>query len=291
MESTFSPVFVIGTGRCGSTMLHDALCLHPQLDYLTQWVNRYPSKPQLNRYVMVLRQYQCFDYLVEKCSFPAEPYRFFEHGYKGFSEPYRDLFADDLRTKAAEKFRQALINSATGRPLLVKYTGWPRVGLMQAIFPAARFIHIVRDGRAVVSSVLEAPFFDGWSGPSRWTRGELSQRQMKAWKDSGESFVMLAAIGWENRLQAFESALSSLDQHQLLQFKYEDYCDNPVAAMQKIMTFLELPDDSNHTFMDRVAQQPRINTQHKWRDNFTELQQAQLSEYLQPLLARYGYQT
>jgi len=44
----------------------------------------------------------------------------------------------------------------------------PRIGFLQAIFPDAKFIHIVRDGCAVANSRMNAPFWKGWQGLNTW---------------------------------------------------------------------------------------------------------------------------
>ena len=36
------PIFVIGTGRCGSTIVFEALVLHEQLGWLSQYNDRFP---------------------------------------------------------------------------------------------------------------------------------------------------------------------------------------------------------------------------------------------------------
>lgn len=49
--------------------------------------------------------------------------------------------------------------------LLFKITGWPRVGFLHEIFEDAKFIHLIRDGRAVAYSLLQQPWWEGWRGP------------------------------------------------------------------------------------------------------------------------------
>ena len=42
-----SPVFLVGAPRSGTSLLYKALCLHPDVAYISNWVNRFPSMPQL----------------------------------------------------------------------------------------------------------------------------------------------------------------------------------------------------------------------------------------------------
>jgi hypothetical protein len=285
-----SPVFIIGTGRCGSTMLHDTLAYHPELSWLTQIVNKYPHKPKWNVMALKAMDIKPLFPILRKKLRADEPYFFFERYFKGFSRPHRDLLATDIRHNAAKKFKESL-NEATrdGADLIVKYTGWPRIGLLKAMYPDAKFIHIVRDGRAVVNSVLEAGYFDGWAGPASWARGELTQEQEQLWRDSGESFVVLAAMGWVNRMNAFKKASEGLTEEEYLEIKYEDICKQPEQNMQNILHFMGLKEHQNTEFFERFKQLKFRDSNTKWKENFTEEQQGKLCTYLAPYLQEWGY--
>ena len=49
--------------------------------------------------------------------------------------------------------------------LLLKISGWPKIGILFEIFEGAKFVHVARDGRAVVNSPLDTYFWNGWIGP------------------------------------------------------------------------------------------------------------------------------
>src|SRR5213078_3203453 len=90
--------------------------------------------------------------------------------------------------------------------LLVKITGWPRVGYLRAIFPDARFIHLIRDGRAVANSLIHTDFWRGWAGPSKWQWGEMGAEHHEEWERHGRSFVALAGIQWKIMMGAIRQA-------------------------------------------------------------------------------------
>ena len=48
-----------------------------------------------------------------------------------------------------------------------KLTGPARISYVSSIFPEARFVHVVRDGRAVVQSLMKVEF---WGARDRMTR-------------------------------------------------------------------------------------------------------------------------
>ncbi len=88
--------------------------------------------------------------------------------------------------------------------LLVKITGWPRLGYLHEIFPDAKFIHVVRDGRAVVNSLINVDWWDGWKGPQNWRWGDLDLSQTDEWEKYGKSFVVLAGIQLKIIMNALE---------------------------------------------------------------------------------------
>ena len=52
--SPASPLFIIGTGRCGSTVFHELFAHHPQLSWFTRMVNLFPDRPHLNNLLLGL---------------------------------------------------------------------------------------------------------------------------------------------------------------------------------------------------------------------------------------------
>ena len=89
---------------------------------------------------------------------------------------------------------------------LHKFTGWPRAGFIRGVFPSARFIHVVRDGRAVANSWLQMPWWLGFEGPDHWQWGPLPADLAAEWDESGQSFVVLAGLLWKMLIDAFDSA-------------------------------------------------------------------------------------
>ena len=52
--------------------------------------------------------------------------------------------------------------------LLLKITRWPMIGFLLEIFEEAKFVHMMRDGRAVTNSMLNVGFGRGRGGPKNW---------------------------------------------------------------------------------------------------------------------------
>jgi hypothetical protein len=46
------PIFIVGTGRCGSTAFHRTLAVHPQLIWLSGFAEEFPFRPKWNRWAV-----------------------------------------------------------------------------------------------------------------------------------------------------------------------------------------------------------------------------------------------
>jgi hypothetical protein len=283
------PIFIIGTGRCGSTAFHDLLTLHPDVTWLSDWNNRFPDRPELNRTVLRCHSIPGARRLLRHHWHPVEAYRFWDYYYPGFSMPFRDLTAEDAMPAATARLQAAAAACVSPRRphLLSKITGWPRLGFLNAVYPNARFISVIRDGRATAGSLLRVKFWAGWRGPEGWGWGPLSPAQNERWKSYGQSFVALAALQWEILMQAYERAKQLIPPSRLLEIRYEQLCADPLGVTRHAAQFAELEPSAG--FERSVRGFRMANQNHKWREGLTSTQQAQLSECISECLQRWGY--
>jgi omega-hydroxy-beta-dihydromenaquinone-9 sulfotransferase len=220
---------------------------------------------------------------------PAESYPFWEHHCKGFSAPYRDLEAADVTERTKKHIPRAMAKILTEKRyrLLLKITGWPRIGFLSEIFEDAKFIHVMRDGRAVANSMINVYFWQGWKGPQNWGWGELSPAQEGEWSKHGQSFVVLAAIQWKILMDAMEKAKEAISNDNFLEVRYEDLCSDPIGQVRKVTQFCELEWPAG--FERQLGKYQLKNTNDKFRYDLTPKQQADLEEVLGDYLKRYGY--
>ena len=284
-----NPLFIIGTGRCGSTVFHQILSYHPNVAWLSPLCARYPGKPELNRLAMRLIDIPFGARYARRVIYPGEWYSFWDYHCSGFSEPCRDLRKEDVSCKTKETVRKVMSKMLTPKRnrLLVKVTGWPRIGFLKEIFPDARFIHVYRDGRAVANSFLNVSWWSGWRGPANWRWGELTPEQKERWEKYGRSFVVLAGIEWEILMAAQERAKQGIPSGDLLDIRYEDLCQDPVKTFQVATEFDGL--EWSPWFKATVNQFSLRNTNHKWREHLSDAQQKMLNECLGDTLKKYGY--
>ena len=284
------PIIILGSGRCGSTVFHRLLAKHPRVMWLSGLCDRFPTRPVWNRRAVIAVSNPLLGRFLGSKIQPGECYRFWDKHAYGFSEPCRDLVRTDVTARVRKQVRAVFEPMLTPKRnrLLIKVTGWPRIGFLNEIFEDAKFIHIVRDGRAVASSLLHVDFWRGWMGPQSWRAGLLSPEDQATWESYDRSFVALAGLEWRIQMRAIETARrASLDPKLLLQVKYEELCSQPLETCRRVLEFAELPGSAD---FERQVRGAKIrSTSHRWRDDLTPGQQAVLDDLLHEDLVRYGY--
>jgi len=290
MEIT-KPIFIVGTGRCGSTAFHQLLGLHPRVMWLSGFAEEFPRRPSWNRWAVTAMGNPVLRGMFGAMIKPGENYGFwYTHAY-GFAEPGRDLLRSDVTPRVRKQVRAVLEQMLSpGRSrMLIKLTGWSRIGFLNEIFADAKFIHIVRDGRAVASSLLHVTGWQwrGWYGPSSWRYGPLSTGDQAAWEATGRSFVALAGIQWRIHTRAIEAARQALDPTRFLEVRYEQFCEAPLETCRRVVDFTEL--EHSPAFERQARAAPIEDRISRWRDDLSPEQQALLTGLLREDLLRYGY--
>ena len=289
MTPITKPIIIVGTGRCGSTVFHRLLAKHAEVMWLSGFCDRYPTRPEINRRAVTAMGNPLLYRLIGWKIRPGECYRFWDRHAYGFAEPCRDLLRTDVTTRVKQQVRAAMgamLTPARHR-LLIKITGWPRLGYLNEIFEDAKFIHLVRDGRAVAGSLLHVDFWRGWRGPQGWRAGLLSPEDQALWEAYDRSFVALAGLEWRIQMRAMEAARHAVDPARFLEIKYESFCEQPMEAIRRTLEFAELPGSPEIEAL--VAATPIRNTSNRWRDGLTVEQQHILDGILRDDLERYGY--
>ncbi|HYX82694.1 MAG TPA: sulfotransferase [Gemmatimonadales bacterium] len=101
------------------------------------------------------------------------------------------------------------------------------IPLLHRLFPQARFVHIVRDGRDVALSLQR------WAQTA--ARGPV---RTAVWK---EEPVAACALWWSGMVTSAERGSSVLSAGQYLTIRYEDLIAQPEATLIRVTAFLDLP--------------------------------------------------
>ena len=286
--------FVVGTGRCGSTLVQEILARHRSVGFLSNLEDRttLPLVPASLQSYLYRRLPPSSQQKGRLRFAPSEGYRVLERTVSPIlATPCRDLLATDATPWSTQRTQAFFQSRATraGCPLFLhKFTGWPRAGFLGAALPDSRFVHVVRDGRAVANSWLQMRWWLGYRGPERWQYGQLPEPYYQQWQDSGRSFVALAGIGWEMLTDAFEEARSAAKPGTWLDVRYEDIVAEPALQFRAIADFLELEWDGDFAAQlarYRINLEPTVSYRQDLSPEHVEMLTSLLAEHL----ARWGY--
>ena len=277
------PVIMVGTGRCGSTMLHRLVALHDDVGWLSTFNETFPRQEWLSAFSRLyrlplplgVRHLRAFPK-------PFEAYRFWETYLPGFSRRERPQAADDVPAEAIEPVR-----GATGRVLayqskarlLAKVTGWSRIAYFDRIYPDARFIHLRREPRAVVSSWVQAGWLDVTSPPDSdsWQWGEVPLHYLDAWRELGGDATLTAALKTRLDLDDIRANMA-LFPDRCHELEYEELISDPLPSLRRLCDFAEL--EWTPSF-ERVVTGMRFhNPTEKWKRYLSEEQGARILEFM-----------
>lgn len=236
-------VFICGALRSGTTLLRIMVNHHPQLsnpgemDFLFEPPQVKGGAPDIERYLRDIS----FNRVVRKIGFKSKP----ELGYSGM---IRDM-VDQLRDPA----RRLSINI---------HRNFSRV---PAIFPDARYVHLVRDPRDVARSAIGM----GWAGNVF--------HGVDHWTQSEGDFEVLAARVPEDRI---------------LQMRNEELIADPVGELSRLCAFMGVAYDpamlSYPATTTYAAPDPALSFQ--WRRSLTAREVGLVEAKVGPMLVARGYE-
>ena len=275
-------------------MVEEVLARHPGADFLSNLEDRSRLGPWIRRWNKPI-----YDLLPQALTqkgrmrfAPSEGYRVLDREVSPIlSRPWRDLTGADvtpwLATRTGAFFEQRA-DLHGRRVFLHKFTGWPRAGFLAGVLPDAKFIHVVRDGRAVANSWLQMDWWEGFNGPDHWQWGPLPAAYESEWRESGHSFPVLAGVLWKLLIDAHDEAAAALPPDRWLEVRYEDVIASPGKAFGAMLEFAGLPADRA---FDRALSRMRFGSERAqaFRRDLGPETVAALSSSLAGHLERRGY--
>ena len=295
-----SGIFLLGAARSGTSLLYKALCLHPDVTYISNWVRRAPQVPWLGvlnrapRHWPDLQRQAWFGGESEGYVYgqrrglvqrvvpqPVEGEPVFT--YCGFSQfAWEPRASAQVRGKRLTRTFAALCASAGARTVVSKRIAHNRrVPELHQSLPDARFIALVRDGRAVAQSLAKV---DWWLDDVLWwDPARRSPRQMAA---GGDEPWELCARNWVEDTSSVERGLAAVPTDLVYRLRYEDFVKGPADALIQIAGFLGLPADSG--WLSSVSGLHTPNRNEAWRALPAEVT-SQIESVQKEALARYGY--
>ncbi len=221
-------LFVVGCPRSGTTLLQRMLDHHPQLavandsHFIPRVLERHgrhcvlealdkgdvPLSPDLVRETVEYHRFRRLELsagVVEKAAAGADTYR---------------QFVGALYTEYGRLRGKRYAGEKT--PDYVR-----RLPLLHALFPWAKTIHIIRDGRDVALSLLQ------------WANEQKGPGRFELWNHEP---IAVSALWWRWQVESGRAAGKSLGPSQYCEVLYEQLVAQAEQELPKLADFLQLPD-------------------------------------------------
>jgi Sulfotransferase family len=215
------PVFIIGCGRSGTTVMGEMLSKHPALAYLFEPRDIWSYEPRTD----------IWSDRAEQLGGRVQ------------------LGAEDARPETTAKIAKAFgaeLWLQRGTILVEKFPiNSFRIAYIHAMFPDARFIFMVRHGLDVARSIAKLAPRGLWFGHKDYKWRLLSDLARK----SGDARLvelctseeMRGLLEWRLSVLAARAALERLPRGRWIEIRYEDLVADPLAVCRQLEAFLGLP--------------------------------------------------
>lgn len=267
MSGGAQALFVLGCPRSGTSIVFKTLAAHPDVCTTTNLTRRFGARFPLVR-------------LAERLGARHRPV---EAGplWKAIWPPgTRERMADEVTGEQREALQRLVTGHREhfGRPLFVgKRPGLTlRLRWLAAALPEARFLHVVRDGRAVANSVLR----ECKAANRHW-----SYVGRELWPDLGAlDFASYSGALWSRIALTADRAAAELD-GRVHTLRYEDFVRRPREALRQVAAFAGLSWTDAH---DALLPELRDRND-KWRRELDETEQRLVLSHAEPGLRHFGY--
>ncbi len=171
------------------------------------------------------------------------------------------------------------------------------VPFLASTFPAAQFVHIIRDGRDAAVSHAEQPWLAAASAGSarRGRAGQLWGPYPRWWvePDRREEFTQVsdlvrAAWCWRRFTAAALDGLATLPPRQVLEVRYEALVADPGGAADTLADFLALAPAGRQVLRAALGE-ARTTSVGRWRGVLQPHEVAEIEAEIGSLLSRLGY--
>jgi hypothetical protein len=180
------------------------------------------------------------------------------------------------------RFQRAVYGFYTGLGSPTAEWGWkfPETYLIgpcvAAVFPKARYLHLIRDGRDVAFKYH----------PTDEPKNKLGKAILKMNNAMGLPHHLQAAISWEFQVNHFEAFSARLPKQQIFALTFNELCQQPLETASRLCKFLNLPmTEACRRYLNEDIDQAKIS---QYRQSDPQ-QVREIEERVGPILLKYGF--
>ena len=243
------PIFILGTGRCGSTLLVDILATNPDIQI--------DQNEQYDWFLLAL--------------------------YDGLGKHHQPMYTDLINYKLTAKksiarwtpyYRTKLrimIDRKINQNNKVFFLKSPAVTFilpeLKKLYPKAKYIHLYRNGFAVSRSWFKKNYF-----------------KVKEYQDNytEEEFILECAKYYNDSILSIDDFFKTIQIEKQFSLSYEDLTKNPEVEISKILDFSEVEDKCDFDLSTIKSANYKI-------DELEDKLKAELKEIMKDSLETLGY--
>ncbi len=214
--------FILGCARSGTTLLHRIVDAHP-LVAVTPEMHWIPNHLKTNDGEQLVTPGTISELVDHKrfAQFGLDRMDFEGLLGPGESVPYRDFLLRLFGLYGEVKGKSVVANKT---PAYVRH-----LPELRELWPGARFVHIVRDGRDVCLSIMN------------WKKAARTAGRYATWE---EDPVTTTALWWERKVRAGHEAGRELGHGLYHEMLYENLIGDPEGECRALCDSLDLPYDA-----------------------------------------------
>jgi hypothetical protein len=219
-----------------------------------------------------------------------------------FCDEYAEVWRPELRglvlARLAAQVRRAERELALTDPAVIikEPNGSHGAEFMMSLLPQARLIFLLRDGRDVIDSLMDAMSSGGWLAKPYMRRLETPEERL--------AFARSEARAWLERTETVQRAFDVHPPELRWKLRYEDLRASPLATLRPLVEWLGLKRSSTelraaiseNTFEAIPSAQKGRGTQWRaatpglWRQNMSAGERQAMEEIIGSKLAELGYE-
>jgi hypothetical protein len=240
-------VFIVGCPRSGTTLLQRIVAAHPHLAITpeTHWIPSF-FKKQIGLSVDGCATSEIIDALLAFHTFAK----------LGLArEDLSRLLEGEIPVSFADFVSGIydLYGATVGKSLVGDKTpGYARhVPLLHELWPRAKFVHLIRDGRDACLSLVA------------WKKAGKLANRFATWR---EHPIVTAALFWQRHVELCQAAGRSLEPGLYHEMRYESLVDDPAREVDRLCNFLGVPYDERmlHYHEGRTRNAAGLDAKHAW---------------------------
>lgn len=241
------PIFIVGAPRSGTSLLYRFLAQHNDLGWFSHNTVKNFLTEKFLRFISLRRRI----FGLNNIPYPIGGFnpRFFstiESPVEGgllwdlvFQGDWDASISEQNLNIIKKTIKEILANKKKKRFLSKYPRNSIKIPLIDQAFPNSKFIHIVRDGRAVVNSMIRRSGED----PSGYFGIPLKTNDIQEMNK-----IQKHSVQWVQVIESIRNDAKYLQPDQFFEVKYEDLVRNTEECLDKITRFSDLP-PSNYAYI------------------------------------------